>query len=116
MNENNADGIDANGYNSVGYDDEGLNAEGYDADGYDLFDEDKNGYAVNGYCDGLDRYGYNKFGYDMVGLNKDGFIKWDVARMLLSNADRVTFDALRADGWSAELGDLLITVAALSAA
>jgi hypothetical protein len=81
-----------------------------------MFGEDKNGYDVNGYCDGWDKCGYNKFGYDMDGLNKDGFTKWDVARTLLSNADRVTFDALRADGWSAELGDLLRTVAAISAA
>ena len=67
-------------------------------------------------ADGIAANGYNSDGYNSDGLNKDGFTKWDVARTLLSNADRVTFDALRADGWSAELGDLLKTLAALSAA
>ena len=67
-------------------------------------------------ADGIAANGYNSDGYNSDGLNKDGFTKWDVARTLLSNADRVTFAALRADGWSAELGDLLKTVAALSAA
>ena len=64
---------------------------------------------------GYDSHGYNEDGYNEDGYNADGHTWWDVARALLSDADRVTFDALRADGWSGELGDLLNTVAAFSA-
>ena len=37
------------------------------------------------------------------------------ARRLLSDVDRVTFDALDADGWNGTLDELLTTVAALAA-
>ena len=40
--------------------------------------------------------------------------RWIAAPRLLSDADRVTFDALKADGWKGSLHGLLDTVAALA--
>ena len=46
----------------------------------------------------------------------DVYVRWSAAPRLLSPADRVTFDALEADGWpTADLDGLLATVAALAA-